>query len=134
MPLVTVESPLKANQGYSREQFKRYREFCLKDAIERGEEVYCSHWLADILDDDDPRERMQGLMIGLKWAAKSDYAVLYVDFGVSEGMQIALEMYNQIGMRVERRSLPDAAKIVRDMDEFASDSAAYAEPELTDFS
>lgn len=113
--LVAVESPLKANEAYSREQFKRYRELCLKDAIDRGEEVYCSHWLADILDDDDPRERMQGLMIGLKWAAKADYAVLYTDFGVSEGMQIALEMYSQIGMRVERRSLPDAAKIVRDM-------------------
>jgi hypothetical protein len=147
MPLVAIESPLKANQGYSREQFRRYWQLCLEDAIKyRKEDVYSSHWLADVLDDDNPLERAIGLKIGLTWSSFCDYAAVYTDFGISEGMSEAMQFYDKIGKRVEWRSLRDRdqaegtnygermLKMIRDMDELASDSAEYNEPDLTDFS
>jgi hypothetical protein len=131
MPLVAIESPLKANQGYSREQFRRYWQLCIEDAIKyREEEVYCSHWLADVLDDENPLERAIGLKIGLRFSAFCDYAAIYTDFGVSEGMKDAMIFYDKIGKRVERRSLRDRdlaegtdygermLKMIRDMAEF----------------
>lgn len=144
--LVAIESPLKANQGYSREQFRRYWQLCIEDAIKyRKEKVYCSHWLADILDDDNPLERAIGIQIGFTWSAFCDYAALYTDFGISEGMSDALKFYDKIGKRVEWRSLRDRdkaegtdyggrmLKMIRDMDELASDSAAPDPQGFTEF-
>jgi len=111
MALVAIESPLKANQGYSREQFRRYWQLCIEDAIKYHEdEVYCSHWLADVLDDENPLERAIGLKIGLRFSAFCDYAAVYTDFGISEGMKDAMIFYDKIGKRVERRSLLDRDK------------------------
>lgn len=105
MPLVAIESPLRATDAYSRDQHKRYLQECILDSLKRGEQPYCSHWLAEILDDDNPADRAQGLYCGLSWSAKCDYAALYTDLGVSTGMFEASRFYEKINKRVEHRSL-----------------------------
>lgn len=132
MPLVAIESPVRATEIYTREQHYRYFQECVKDSLSRGEFPYGSHWLACILDDDNPLDRAKGIACGLSWSGKCDYAAQYVDLGQSPGMLEALKFYNQINKRVERRTL--GYPIVKMIQEMASDSAAYAEPELTDFS
>ena len=134
MPLVAIESPVRATDTYTQEQHYRYFQECVRDSIKRGEFPYGSHWLACILDDDNPLERAFGRACGLSWSAKCDYAAQYVDLGQSEGMLEALKFYDQIGIRVERRTLGyPIIKMIQEMGE-TSDSAAYTEPELTDFS
>lgn len=105
MPLVAIESPLRATDVYSREQHRRYLQECVLDSLRRGEQPYCSHWLAEILDDDNPKERAQGLLCGLSWSAKCDWAAFYTDLGFSTGMSEAMKFYAQIGKRVETRIL-----------------------------
>jgi hypothetical protein len=134
MPLVAIESPLRATDAYSREQFKRYWQFCIEDALVRGELPYSSHWLAEILDDDNPRERALGIHCGLTWSSKCDYAAYYCDFGVSQGMKDAIDFYRKINKRVERRTLGyDVAKIIHEMGE-ATDGLAQDPQDMTDFS
>jgi hypothetical protein len=133
MPLVAIESPVRATEVYSREQHYRYFQECVKDSLSRGELPYGSHWLAQILDDDNPSERALGIHCGLSWSAKCDYAAIYCDLGQGAGMLDALKFYNQIGKRVERRTLGyGVIKMIQEMGE-ANSFAEYAEPELTSF-
>jgi hypothetical protein len=131
---VVVESPLRATDAYSREQFRRYWQFCCRDALERGEDVYSSHWLADILDDDNPRDRARGIACGLNWSAHCNYAVFYIDLGWSPGMVEARKFYDLIGKRIEKRQLGYAiVKIINDMADYTSDSAPPENQDLTEF-
>ena len=103
--LVAIESPVRATETYTREQHYRYFQECVKDSLGRGELPYGSHWLAQILDDDNPSERALGIHCGLSWSAKCNYAAMYCDLGQSPGMLEAIKFYNQINKRVERRTL-----------------------------
>ncbi len=134
MPLVAIESPVRATEAYTREQHYRYFQECVKDSLNRGEFPYGSHWIACILDDDSPLDRAKGLACGLSWSAKCDYAAMYCDLGQSPGMLDALKFYNQIGRRVERRTLGyGVIKMIQEMGE-TSDSANPDPQDLTDFS
>lgn len=116
MNLVVLESPLRATDVYSLEQHRRYLELAIQDAFSRGEAPYFSHVYADVLDDDNPQQRAQGIAAGLLWSAHCDYAVIMRDLGVSAGMQDAIKYYERIGKRWEWRSLgPNAVKIIQEM-------------------
>lgn len=116
MNLVVLESPLRATDVYSLEQHRRYLELAIHDAFSRGEAPYFSHVYADVLDDDNPQQRAQGIAAGLLWSAHCDYAVIMRDLGVSAGMQDAIKYYERIGKRWEWRSLgPNAVKIIQEM-------------------
>lgn len=133
-PLVVVESPVRATDVYSREQFMRYFYECCLDCFKRGEVPYGSHWMTAFLDDDDPLDRATGIGAGYLWGSKAKTAVMYVDLGVSEGMLQAKRFYESREIPVLRRTLGyRVIKMIGEMSA-ASDSAAYAEPELTDFS
>jgi hypothetical protein len=131
--LVAIESPVRATETYTREQHYRYFQECVRDCLNRGELPYGSHWLTQILDDDNPSERALGIHCGLSWSAKCNYAAMYCDLGQSPGMLEAIKFYNQIGKRVERRTLGyGVIRMIQEMGD-ANLSEEYAEPELTSF-
>jgi hypothetical protein len=104
MRLVIVESPyagdVKRNTEYARA--------CLKDSLTRGEAPFASHLLytqPGVLDDTEPRERLLGIRAGLEWGTVAAATVLYVDLGVTRGMEMGVEAARIAGRPVERRSL-----------------------------
>lgn len=87
---VILESPyagdVERNISYARK--------CLRDSLLRGESPIASHLLYTqdgVLDDNTPDERDLGIKAGLEWAAVAEKHVFYVDYGVSRGMQFALD-------------------------------------------
>lgn len=104
MRRVIIESPyagdVAANVAFARA--------CMRDSLERGEAPMASHLLytqPGILSDDDPRERELGIAAGLAWGACAELTVVYVNLGISPGMQLGIEAAERCGRPVERRRL-----------------------------
>jgi len=107
MKLVVVESPyagdVAANVDYARR--------AMKDCLQRGESPYASHLLytqPDVLDDTVPGERMAGINAGFAWGAKADLVAVYVDRGISRGMEQGIARALAANQPVEFRSLEGA--------------------------
>lgn len=104
MQLVVIESPyagdVKRNVTYARR--------AMADCLARGEAPIASHLLytqPGVLDDNKPDERALGIKAGLHWAGCANKAVYYMDYGLSSGMEKALEFYTGYGMDVEFRRI-----------------------------
>jgi hypothetical protein len=104
MRLVIVESPYQGdiarNEGYLR--------LCLHDCLLRGEAPFASHGLytlPGVLQDDVPSERKLGIAAGLAWARVADATVVYMDFGISDGMQTGIDDASRAGRFIEYRRL-----------------------------
>lgn len=100
--LVILESPyagdVEANVDYARR--------CVRDSLMRGEAPIASHLLytqPGILDDDVPAERQQGIDAGLAWRRVADRSVVYIDRGVSKGMEYGIAAAEAAGIPVEYR-------------------------------
>jgi hypothetical protein len=106
MKLVILESPyagdISANEEYAR--------LCVRDSLSRGEAPIASHLLytqPTILNDDDPAERQWGIDAGLAWKAVAHGSVVYVDKGITKGMEYGIAAAKAAGIPVEMRSLSD---------------------------
>ena len=105
---VIVESPLRGHpQGYA--GGKKYARVCLKDSIDRDEIPWMSHLLyTQALNDTIPEERTQGIDLHLEMITLSTHMpkammAVYGDFGISEGMQKAIDFASEIGVDVIHR-------------------------------
>lgn len=106
MRLVVLESPfsgeIERNLTYARK--------CVKDCLARGESPQASHLLftqPGILDDANPAEREAGIEAGLAWLRVADASVVYIDLGISLGMQVGISRAQSLGVPVEYRSLKE---------------------------
>ena len=108
--MVVLESPFKATEMYSAEQFRVYLDHCISDCESRWEVPYASHY-GRMGDDDDELARQLGIKAGWQWGDKAEYVVAYTDFGVTDGMRQSIAHYDAQGKRVEWRKLD--AKLVR---------------------
>lgn len=98
MKLVIIESPYAGDI----ETHVTYARRCLADSLARGEAPIASHLLytqPGVLDDSIPAERARGIEAGLAWGRVADLTVLYLDYGISNGM-------NQGGIRAEKEGRP----------------------------
>jgi len=102
MRRVIVESPyagdVEANVEYARA--------CLWDCLQRGEAPFASHLLytqVGVLDDQNPVERKRGMEAGWAWREAADAVVIYMDRGVSSGMQQAIDDAVVEGRVIEKR-------------------------------
>jgi hypothetical protein len=102
--LVIVESPyagdLSLNVLYARK--------CVRDALLRGEAPLASHLLytqPGILKDEIPEERALGIAAGLAWGPLADATVVYVDYGITKGMEQGIANAQISGRPVEYRKL-----------------------------
>lgn len=108
MTLVLIESPYAGDVLVN----LRYLRAAMRDCLLRGEAPFASHALytqAGVLDDLDPEERALGIKAGLLWGAKASKTVVYMDRGISGGMQQGIGRSIAEGRPVEYRSLPDWA-------------------------
>jgi hypothetical protein len=90
MKRVILESPfagdIQKNIEYARK--------CVKDSLSKGEAPIASHLLytqEGILNDDIEEERMWGINAGLAWKEVANLHAFYIDYGISSGMQYALD-------------------------------------------
>jgi len=106
---VLVETPHTApsaaaiglNQIYGRE--------ALRDSLLRGEAPMAAQQLYGqtfVLDNDDPTERKIAISAGHSWLPMIDKVVVYTDRGISVEMRETILRAEELGVPVERRSVP----------------------------
>lgn len=104
MRRVIVESPYAGDI----ERNLRYLRAAMRDCLIRGEAPFASHALytqPGVLDDEKLNERQQGISAGLEWGRFAEATVVYVDLGISRGMEYGISDALMCGRPVERRSL-----------------------------
>lgn len=103
MRRVIICSPYRGNT----ERHSRYLDACLRDSYARGESPYASHALGPrALDDADPEQRSQGIAAGLAWIEMAHALALYVDLGMSDGMQAEVREALVTQTPIEYRTIP----------------------------
>lgn len=102
MRRVVLESPYAGNV----EMNVTYARECLKDSLSRGEAPFASHLLyTQVLDDTDPEQRHKGMCTGWNWIPFSECLVVYIDLGISEGMQQGISYARDMHVDIEFRKL-----------------------------
>lgn len=108
MKLVIVESPFKGDDYRATNANIVYARAAVRDCLLRGEAPIASHLLYTqdgILDDRVDNERMLGIEAGLLWGAKADKTVVYMDRGISAGMEAGILRAKAEWRAVEYRTL-----------------------------
>jgi hypothetical protein len=80
----------------------------MRDSLSRGEYPIASHLLytqPGILDDTVPAERARGIAAGLAWGACAALTAVYVDRGITPGMEQGIAAAVAAGRPVEHREL-----------------------------
>jgi len=93
MRRVILESPYSAPTAEGVERNLTYARECIRDCLKRGEAPLASHLLytqPGILDDTIPDERRLGMESGFAWTAVGEAVVVYLDLGLSRGMQAGI--------------------------------------------
>lgn len=102
MRQVFVASPYRGDVSANTE----YAIKCGQDCIRREEAPIIPHlYLTQILNDDVPAERLQGMRIGHAHLANCDAIAVYLDRGMSDGMRDDLMMARHYGVTIEERRL-----------------------------
>lgn len=104
MRLVIIESPYSGDIEWNTEYAKQ----CVHDCLMNGEAPIVSHLLftqPGILDDTIPHERELGLLAGISWYRVAQACVVYMDLGVSEGMDRGIAEAIRNFVPVEYRKL-----------------------------
>lgn len=105
---VVIESPFAGDLVRN----IKYARLCLKDSLKRGEAPFLSHLLYPlVLDDNDPEQRKKGIQAGLEWGRKADLRAVYVDYGISEGMEMGIKDAQKHKQPIEYRRILDNEKI-----------------------
>jgi len=102
MRLVVVESPYAGDVARNLE----YARAAMLDCLQRQEAPFASHLLyTQVLNDDSPVERWQGIQAGIEYHKRADCVVFYLDLGLSEGMTQAILNAAREGVAMEFRFL-----------------------------
>ncbi len=105
---VYLESPYAANESATVEDHVRYAQRCAHDSLRRNEAPFISHLLytqPGILDDLIPEERTAGIEAGFLWGRLADKTVMYLDYGISRGMQLGIDAAFESHRPVEFRKI-----------------------------
>jgi hypothetical protein len=114
--LVVIESPFKGKGYHETELNILYARACAHDCLKRGEYPYASHlfYTQDgILDDKNEKERNLGIYAGIVWGSLAKKKVVYIDRGISEGMQLGITAAEKTGKIIEYRNLPNYEKFLK---------------------
>ncbi len=101
---VIIESPYAGNIDDNIDYARR----CVRDSVLRGEAPIASHLLftqPGILDDDNPEERILGLVSGWAWIDVANLMAVYTDLGISSGMKGGIEIAERYHLKIEYRTL-----------------------------
>jgi hypothetical protein len=104
--LVVIESPW-AGLGAG-ERAKKYLRNCIRDSLARNELPWASHGMlawTEALYESDPEQRAEGINVNKRMILRADLIAVYLDHGVSKGMQTAITWARMHGKKVESRRL-----------------------------
>lgn len=111
---VVLESPLAGKSRWVLVRWlqvwanRRYARQCARDCLLRSDAPFASHLIyaqAGILDDTVPWERDWGIKAGFAWLQSAQASVVYIDRGISKGMNLGIQSAKAAGIPVEFRSL-----------------------------
>src|SRR5574344_1109706 len=108
MKLVIIESPFAGNV----QENILYARMAVRDSLLRGEAPIASHLLytqEGILNDNIKEERQHGIDAGLAWGKVANQTVVYIDKGISRGMEYGIQRAVTAGRDIIFRSLPEFA-------------------------
>lgn len=108
MKLVILESPYAASDTHTVEEHVEYARACVRDSLDRGEAPIASHLLytqPGILDDLQADERQWGIDAGLAWRRVADLTAVYVDLGISRGMEYGIQAALKSGLQIQQRTI-----------------------------
>lgn len=106
MKLVILESPFAGNV----EENIQYARMALRDCLLRNEAPIASHLLytqEGVLNDNIPEERQHGIDAGLAWGNVADETIVYIDKGISIGMEYGIKRAVSEGRKICFRKLFD---------------------------
>ncbi len=106
--LVILESPFAPSDSYTVADNIAYARKCLQDSLHRGEAPIASHLLytqQGVLNDKIPDERKLGISAGHAWLRQADAIVVYLDHGLSSGMEEGIRQASQAQVPIEFRRL-----------------------------
>jgi hypothetical protein len=87
-----------------------YARRALGDSLKRGEAPFAPHLLyTQVLDDTKPRERECGMLAGHAWYGFADAIAVYVDLGITPGMQAGIEKAQRFSLPIKYRKLDGVA-------------------------
>ena len=101
---VIIESPYTSPSATGLIRNRNYLAACFRDCFERGEAPFAGHALyTQFLNDRDPASRKLGMRLSLAWLRRADLVAVYMDFGLSDGMQAGIDAAKLLGIPVEPR-------------------------------
>jgi|APSaa5957512576_1039674.scaffolds.fasta_scaffold05522_2 hypothetical protein len=106
--LVVIESPYRGKGYHETEINILYAQACVHDSLRRGEDPYASHLFftqIGLLDDTDKEERDRGLYAGMNWGDQAGIKAVYIDRGISHGMELGITHSAEIGQKIVERNL-----------------------------
>ncbi len=105
---VDIESPFAAKNDLRAYEYLTYGRRCLHDSIQHGEIPFASHLLYtqdDVLVDAIPAERKRGLELNELWLLKCDTMAVYIDYGISPGMDKAIQIADTNMLEINYRKI-----------------------------
>lgn len=110
---VILESPFAGDV----ERNKAYAMEAMRDSLMRGEAPFASHLLyTQMLDDLVPAERQMGIDAGLEIGKHAVATVVYVDLGISSGMEYGIANAEGADRLIEYRSLTNPKDQTKEAD------------------
>jgi hypothetical protein len=105
MKRVIIESPYAGDIDKN----TKYVRACMRDCLLNEESPYASHALytqEGVLADDVGHERKLGINAGFVWRSVADITAVYIDLGITPGMQAGIEHAENMGHEIVYRSIP----------------------------
>jgi hypothetical protein len=112
-PHIMIESPFAGKSATAVSLNQLYGRAALRDSLMRGEAPMASHMLYSqtfVLDDGIADERELGMLAGFSWLPLVERVAVYIDRGISQGMEEGIRRATVLGVPVEERSLPEWAR------------------------
>ncbi len=110
MKRVILETPYKGKDWLNTKENIRFARLCMRDCLTRGEAPYASHLLytqEGVLDDKIVGERKLGMEAGFEWKSVGDSSVVYINRGISIGVQLGIRKSITLGQKFEYRKLSE---------------------------
>jgi len=104
--LVVIESPWAGLDAGTKA--KKYLKGCIRDVLARNEIPWASHAMlawTEALYESDEEQRAEGILVNKSMILRADLVALYVDHGISKGMEAAKLWSAMHGIPMEKRTL-----------------------------
>jgi hypothetical protein len=117
---VVLESPFAGKTAVLRVRNLAYARMCLRHSLLCNEAPLASHLLytqPGVLEDRVVEEHIQGMWAGWSWIPYAERLVVYMDFGISEGMQRGIYCAQELKVPVIYRKLRECAASPAEFDD-----------------